>query len=1034
MSNKTLDILKAIFSDVLLCSPDELKLDKPYVDMGVDSILAIQISKLIQLKLDKEVLSSELFNFMSITELANYIDKDSTSSNNIGKDNNIEIKQDSNNIKDKVAIIGIAGKYPKSKNVKELWNNIINGNNTASKSSQNNRNFEKEYFGSFLDDIKSFDNDFFNISPKEAKLMDPQQRLMMEVAFNAIDDAGIYVKDLYNSNCGVITTSLPGDYKYNFENDKQKYNNFSFLGNAVSVLSGRISHFFNLKGLNLNIDAACSSSLVAIDIATKYLLSGASDTFLVGACSVFSTEELFKLAESAGIMSDSGKCKPFDENTKGFVPAEAVSCIVLKRLSDVDIKYHKIYGIIEGTAVNHDGFTNGIMSPNYQSQKELIESTYKKNDIDVSSIGLVECHGTGTRIGDPIELRALREAYENLGQYSAHINSSKASLGHSLVASGLTSLIKILLCFDKNQIPPQINFNELNKEINLGNFSINNNLIPWPKEKKLAAISAFGFGGTNSHLVIRKPEHINRSNLSAEKPFIFLFSAQNVKLLYKQLKSFVSFLEENGNINLENLSYSQNCKRNHFSCRIVIIAHSAIDLGEKIQLFLDTENIQKYLNSNITLEQAIDYLVQNKECDDYINYSNALEKIAEEVSNGKTFKYDSIYSDEVYKISLPEYQFENKEFWIQNNTNIDVSRVESAITPSDSLGIISKIQSKLKLIIAEKLDYKADEIALDKPLSDFGVDSIIALQILDNFKDDYSINDSNIIFEAENILDLAGKIYGSKSKLPNPQNIENTSSLQYRNFQNIEYKKILDKDIEWFIFGNEENNPILLLPPLNTLFYVWIQQIKFLVKLGYKVYIPHYPGHGNSILSKKILLDALAESLILSFKNISGGLENIDIVGWSLGGCLGILASVQKQIIVEKLVIINCLPKFNQDIFGQSLELRNELLQNKNYLERLYGETKKNIIDFISANCSIDVLQEYYNELQKYDVTGILNQIPSKTQVILGKEDPVIENQEAEKFKQIKVSEHQDIENGGHFIPLTQPFLFNQNLKRFIEG
>lgn len=1034
MSNNTLSTLKEIFSEVLLCSPDELILDKPYVDMGVDSILAMQISKLILIKFDREILSSELFNFISITELAKYIDNDNSVFNVVKTEHkDSKEKRDRNNVKDKVAIIGISGKYPKSKNIREFWNNIINSKNTISTSSEKKRGFKKEYFGSFLDDIKSFDNDFFNISPKEAKLMDPQQRIMMEVAFNAFDDAGINIGDLYNSNCGVVTTSLPGDYKYKFDSEAQKYNNFGFLGNAVSVLSGRISHFFNLKGPSLNIDSACSSSLVAIDLAIKYLLSGVSDTFLVGASSVFSTEELFKLAESVNIISKNGVCRPFDEEAKGFIPAEAVSCIVLKRLSDVDIKNHKLYGIIEGISVNHDGLTNGIMSPNYQSQKELIINIYKKNNIGVSNVALVECHGTGTRIGDPIEIKALREAYESLGEYSSYLNSCKANIGHSLVASGLTSLIKMLMCFEEELIPKQINFNKLNHEIDLGGFNINTDCISWPKEKKFGAISAFGFGGTNAHIVVSKPDKIFRSNTLDDIPYIFLFSAKNSNLLHKQLQAFIYFLEESKDVNFEDLSYSQNCRRNHFICRIVLIAQSKSDLKQKIQKFLDSRSLPKYSSANITIWEALDFLTKNKFTTGDSTYLKMLEKLAEEISTGKNFEYEPIYSDNVHKIPIPEYQYENKVFWLPEGVDADfIERdlVDNVLQISNNE--INTILIKLKSIISEKLGYKPEEIALDKPLNHFGVDSIIALQILDSFSGQYYINDSSIIFNAVNISDLANKIFNFKNQALTKSASTNVVTSSHQSFQKIKYHTILDKNIEWFIFGEYTNKSIILLPPLNTLFHVWIQQIKFLIQIGYSIYIPHYPGHGNSKLFTEINLESLSRVLAINFKNISGNIENVDIVGWSLGGCLGILLSLQKQVTIDKLILVNCLPKFNQDIFGQSLELRNELLENKDYLTKLYGETKHNVIDFISANCTIDTLKDYYSELQKYDVTNSLSKIASKTLVILGEKDLVIEKQEAERFGQIESFKYQTTKNGGHFVPLTQPFLFNQLLKNFL--
>jgi acyl transferase domain-containing protein/acyl carrier protein len=632
MNDKILSTLIDIFAEVLLCPKEDLSLDKAYVDMGVDSILAIHITKLIKSKLDIELLSSDLYNFLSINHLAKHLSTyqehkqsdtfiETTSNSHLGKTT-------SNINNEKIAIIGIAGRFPGADNVDQYWQNLINGKNSITTTQRWSHLSNKEYRAGFLNNIENFDAELFNISPKEAILMDPQQRLLMEVTWEALIDAGLSLEDLNGSNCGVFTTSLPGDYKYNLSEKGQSLNTFSFLGNAVSVLSGRISHFFNLKGPSIYIDTACSSSLIAIDLAIKHLQDLSCDIAIVGASCIFSTPELFDLAEASNLISKSGLCHTFDHKADGFIPAETVGCLVLRRLSDAKKNQQQIYAVIEGHKTNHDGSTNGLMSPNSNSQKELIITTYQKNDIDISKIGYIEAHGTGTAVGDPIETKALTEGFEKLNKnYNSFLGSSKTNIGHALVSSGIASVIKVLLIFKHSTIPPHLHFTALNPQISLGNFKINTVQQNWPADKDLAAISAFGFSGTNAHIVLRKVESISK----------------------------------NSNHNKTSLPF------NHFNSKPFWIKGK--DKRADPTLILD--------------------------------------------NNKPIVELKNQYAD------------------------IDI--------------IINIIKEKLSSI----LGYNLSDISEDKNLNSFGIDSIIALQLLEPFKKEFGEINSNIIFDSKNIKELA---------------------------------------------------------------------------------------------------------------------------------------------------------------------------------------------------------------------------------------------------------------------------------------
>ncbi|AWN81558.1 alpha/beta fold hydrolase [Candidatus Cardinium hertigii] len=1033
--NHILIQLKNIFAAVLLCSEEELMLDRPYIDMGVDSILAIQIAKLIKIKLGYEIFSSDLYNFTSINDLAIHMERlKASEQTHSSKGNNFKPNKKEN--KEKIAIIGISGRFPGAASPNEYWENLIHSKCSITNGNRWDGFTDKKYKGGFLENITHFDSNFFNISPREAALMDPQQRILMEVAWEAFEDAGLTKEALNDSKCGVFTTSLPGDYKNNTQDNKKIYNNFSFLGNAVSVNAGRISYFFNLKAPSINIDTACSSSLVAIDLAIKYLESGICDTALIGASCIFSTPELFKLAKNSNLLSKSGLCYSFDERADGFVPAETVSCIVLKKISDAIRDRHRIYGIMEAIGVNHDGYTNGLMSPNVDAQKELITSIYRGHEINLSELGYVEAHGTGTAIGDPLEIKALKESFEQLSDYKCYIGSSKANIGHALVASALASIIKIVLSFKHNTIPPQINFANLNPEIKLGAFKINTNVVKWPKEKNLAAISAFGFSGTNAHLVLRKPEQINLNKIDTIRPYIFLFSAKNKRQLEKLLHSYKIFLSGIEDQELACLSYSLNCSLTHFPNKFVSIAETKEQLLENINIFLNDKHncsINTYQKPPYSKEEVMYRLTSNeltgKELYKYLAY------IAYFLMHEEKITLQALYPNFVHNISLPSYPFCREYSWIGQDGSFH--NTETSIKKNDAIEAYIDdnkwcVVDKLKTRLSDILGYKVEAISSDQPLQSFGIDSIVALQLLDIFQEEYGAVNPQIILTSNNLNELAENLEKLKKKNQSkPQlelNISNTTKIFSKEFA---YNTILQDGIEWFIFGENNRNTIVFLPPLNTLAHVWIQQLRFFLKGNNTIYIPHYPGHGNSLF-KEPDLENLVLSIFKSFEAIAGKYKKFDLLGWSLGGCIAIILSLVSPR-VQNLILINTSAKFDNDIFAQSITLREALLYHQNYLQDLFDFSAQNIIDYISAGCSLEVLKYYYNRLQEFDATPKLSSLNVRCMIVYGENDPVINLHDINRLNFIRDSKIISFENEGHFIPLTAPFKFNRLIKNFMD-
>lgn len=985
-----LSVLKQIFSEVLLCSEEELNLVKPYVDMGVDSILAIQVAKLIKLKLNKEIQPSELYNLTCIQDLSAYLEQQDQTSIGI-KHQDVkhedmtsqqEIIDDPSH--DPIVIIGMAGYFPGASTIDEFWQNIKGGMCSMTKST---RWGDSVFTGGFLTNIDQFDAKFFSISPKEAKAMDPQQRLLLQVAWQTFEDAG-YTKDILSgSKCGVFTTALPGDYRYLLQSENQAYSTYSFTGNAVSVHAGRIAHFFNLKGPCMNIDTACSSSLVCVNEAVRALEAKDCDTAFVGASSVFCTPELFKLAQSAGILSSSGRCYSFDSRADGLVPAEAVVGLVLTRLSTAMYQNRHIYGVIDAITVNHDGFTNGLMSPNGNSQRDLISSTYAKYGIRAEDIAYIEAHGTGTNIGDPLEFNALSEALQNNSkeQVVCYLGSCKANIGHALVASGLVSIIKVLLSFQNNEIPGQINFSKINPQIKNSPLLINTETLVWPSAKTLAGISAFGFGGTNAHLVLKKIPQATPSRVN-DKAKLFIFSAHTQAALKNYIHELLPFLDKLDETHLENLSYTLCCCRQIHDIRLVIVSSSVSDLATKLKSYV-TEGIYQFDESN---EQI--WFYGNK------------------IKNGEKVSCYPLFQGKHVNLHLPPYLFRGESYWVNNLNNAKLYEENKNTKISNTLEII-------KQRLSEILGYNAEDISSVLPIQSFGIDSLVALQLLEPFKKQFGSLSTDIIFRMNSLQELADSIDNCSFEMTSKTDKEAKSK---RAFQ-----------LKWTTVGSENAPQLLMLPPLNANHSIWEPQLHYFLRKGYQIHIPSYPGHDRST-DFDFDLRQLSEIIWNEFKQQANGQQKVNIFGWSLGGCLSLLLASQYPDEISKVILINTAAKFDRDIFSQSSQLRAELEDKKIYINHLFDSQDANAVDLITAGCSLEVLKKYYEQLSQFNAMNIVNTINVPCLVMYGERDTVINRNDLEDLLNIPSSSVELFSTDGHFIPLTSPYKFNVISEEFM--
>ena len=503
-----------------------------------------------------------------------------------------------------IAIVGIGCRFPGASGFDEFWNLLRNGVDPISEIPRDRWDIDELFdpvpgtsgkmstrWGGFLPNIDQFDPHFFGISPREASAMDPQQRLLLEVAWEALENAGQPPDKLAGSRTGVFVGIGGFDYTnliINYEDHLKVINAYLGTGNAHSIAANRISYLLDLRGPSVAIDTACSSSLVAIHMACESLRNAQTDLAIAGAVNLILSPEVTIAFSHAHMMAADGRCKTFDASADGYVRAEGAGAVVVKRLSDALRDRDHILALIRGSAVNQDGRTAGISAPNASAQQSVICDALAQAGVDPRELTYIEAHGTGTSIGDPIEVEAIKGALGKSapGEPPCLLGSVKASIGHLENASGMAGLAKVLGCLQHEEIPGQLHFTKLNPRISLSGtrIVIPSRPQPWPRaSQRLAGISSFGFGGTNSHMIIEEaPPRLRPEGLPTRPCHILTLSARTESALKNLAVRLAKHLAEHAEEDLINICFSANAGRSHFARRMAMVVESKEQLRESL--------------------------------------------------------------------------------------------------------------------------------------------------------------------------------------------------------------------------------------------------------------------------------------------------------------------------------------------------------------------------------------------------------------------------------------------------------------------
>ena len=491
--------LKAILASVLGLRSEIIDVDRPFVELGLDSFLAVQLMIAINKKYGTGLSNSKLFDHPTISRFSVFLQKEleairgasgldfasQTSSAPVTtsapvkvtgdipvtkRDNRRgrKIERSFHRPEEKIAIIGMSGRYPKADDLRQYWDNLVAGRNCIVEVPRQRFDVDRYYdpdrakagktnskWLGAIDGIDCFDPLFFRISPQEAEYMDPQHRLFLQEAYRTFEDAGYSSSSMSNNLCGVylgISTNEYGSLLWQNGNTSAPV-----TSNSYAIGAARIAYYLNLKGPAISVDTACSSSLVAIHLASQALLNREIDMALAGGVSLWLTPESFLVMGQSGMFSSQGQCRAFDDGADGIVNGEGVGAVLLKRLSDAQRDNDLIYGVIVGSGINQDGRTNGITAPSVSSQAELERSVYAKHKIDPETISYIEAHGTGTKLGDPIELEALATVFQEKTSKKnfCALASVKSNIGHTASAAGVAAVHKVLLSLRHRTLVPR---------------------------------------------------------------------------------------------------------------------------------------------------------------------------------------------------------------------------------------------------------------------------------------------------------------------------------------------------------------------------------------------------------------------------------------------------------------------------------------------------------------------------------------------------------------------------------------------------
>lgn len=745
LREKAENYVKQVLSSVIKLPAGQIDAEAPLEDYGIDSIMIMHVTGQLE-KVFGSLSKTLFFEYQDIRSLTRYFtdshreklldilkietDKPSAAENRKtdSEPERREIsvaprksgffplqekgqKQPRKKETEEIAIIGISGRYPQADNIYELWENLRDGRDCITEIPEDRWDHSLYYdedkdkpgktyskWGGFMKDVDKFDPQFFHISPREAKLMDPQERLFLQCVYETMEDAGYTREHLgresnseLGGSVGVYVGVMYEEYQLYGAQEQVRGRSLALTGNPSSI-ANRVSYYFDFHGPSIALDTMCSSSLTAIHLACQSLQRGECEAAFAGGVNVSIHPNKYLMLGQNKFMSSKGRCESFGEGGDGYVPGEGVGAVLLKPLSKAVEDGDHIYGIIKGTAINHGGKTNGYSVPNPNAQADVIKKAFVEAKVDPRAVSYIEAHGTGTSLGDPIEMTGLSKVFTqqtNDKQFCA-IGSAKSNIGHCESAAGIAGLTKVLLQMKNRQLAPSIHSNVLNPNIDFHNspFKVQQELEEWKRPiisvngkdieyLRIAGISSFGAGGVNAHILIEEyvPESGQERSLAGKQPAVIVLSAKNEEKLQKRAERLLHAIREQryDEADLHRIAYTLQVGREAMNDRLAFVVETMQELEEKLnECVSGTEDRESVYRGQVKRnKESIAAFAADEDMSKTIEAWMKKGKYAKVLDlwvRGLRIDWDTLYQDQKpRRISLPAYPFARDRYWIEVN-------------------------------------------------------------------------------------------------------------------------------------------------------------------------------------------------------------------------------------------------------------------------------------------------------------------------------------------------------------------------------
>jgi polyketide synthase PksL len=733
---------------------EDINVDLGYYELGLSSTSLLEVVNLLENILETSFSPTLLFEHTTISNLAKYLEENYSlqckniflSKKETHQPNELSMPSEStfldnysgalqlcthtplcmkldelnkhDNTQHDIAIIGMSGKYPMADNLDEFWQNLCDGKDCISEIPSERWDYKQfdalkspsgkkiSKWGGFITDADCFDAAFFNISPRDASNMDPQERLFLQACWSAMEDAGYTPENITKTigkykrkPVGVFVGVMHKDYtllqaEVGASNDRMQ------MSLSYAPIANRVSYFCDFHGPSMAIDTVCSSSLVALHLAVQSLIRGESKVAFAGGVNLSLHPSKYITYNRMDMHASDGYCHTFGEGGDGYVSADGIGSVLLKPLDDAIRDSDHIYAIIKATATNHVGKASGITVPSPVAQGDMIAQCIRTSGIDPETISYIEAHGTGTILGDPIEIQGLKQAFSQFTQkkHFCAIGSVKSNIGHAESAAGISGLIKAVLQLHHKTLVKSLHAEVINKYLGIEDspFFVQQITEPWNQNTKTlrrAGVSSFGASGSNVHVILEEASQPENKSI-AKSAYLIVISAKTESSYQQKIVDMIHWLDDPRfkNVPLQDISFTLSLGRRHFKYRGAWVVTDRKDLKNKLQLSQDNQEnysiVSKIVNNKIDidaqskLETLVHSLAQNIMRS--AEYQQTLEEFSQYYLKGYSIPWDSLFENEAcHRVSLPTYPFAKKRYWLPIERKIERSQLEPTSTTLD---------------------------------------------------------------------------------------------------------------------------------------------------------------------------------------------------------------------------------------------------------------------------------------------------------------------------------------------------------------